>query len=144
MIGNKEHELKRVYLEAHLDPKQLRSTLGTDMSAYSSIASAVESEFDGWLSGSGLSAIRCNVVPEMTNAPGKNMLQTGMCFAVKTELGNEAKYAFIGFDLDDVVNGVGCRYIVLQNLTDMTYTRVEVAWFCTALTSREIIPITSI
>lgn len=139
MIGNKEHELKRVYLEAHLDPKQLRSTLGTDMSAYSSIASAVESEFDGWLSGSGLTSIRCNVVPEMDNGPGKNILQTGMHFHAKTHLGGNAEYAFIGFDLDDVADGVGCRYIVLQNLKDMTYTRVEAAWFCTALTKREIV-----
>lgn len=138
MITNNKNELKRVYLEAHLDPKQLRNTLGSDMSAYSSVASAVESEFDGWLSGSGLSAIRCDVVPEMDNAPGKNVLQTGIHFRARTSLGG-AEYAFIGFDLDDVANGIGCRYIVLQNLTDMTYTRVEAAWFCTALTKREIV-----
>lgn len=137
MIGYKEHELKRVYLEAHLDPKQLRKTLGADMSAYGSVASAVESEFDGWLSGSGLSAIRCNVVPEMTNAPGKNVLQTGMRFAAKTGLSDNVQYAFIGFDLVYSANGVGCRYIILQNLTDLSYTRVEAAWFCTALTERE-------
>lgn len=139
MIADNKNELKRVYLEAHLDPKQLRNTLGADMSAYSSVASAVESEFDGWLSGSGLTSIRCNVVPEMDNSPGKNILQTGMHFHAKTHLGGDAEYAFIGFDLDDVADGVGCQYIVLQNLTDMTYTRVEAAWFCTALTEREIV-----
>lgn len=138
MIDNKERETKRVYLEAHLDPKELRATLGDDMNAYGSIDKAVESEFDGWLSGSGLSAIRCNVIPEMTNTPGKNVLQTGMCFVAKTKLADNTKYAFIGLDLDDVADGIGCQYIVLQNLTDRTFVRVEAAWFCAALTGRQV------
>lgn len=69
---------------------------------------------------------------------GANVLRTGVRFVAKTILGGEQEYAFVGFDLDDVIDGIGCRYIVLQNLTDMTYVYVEAAWFCTALTGREI------
>lgn len=68
----------------------------------------------------------------------ETILTTGATFTAKTKLGAVTQYEFVGIDLADLADGIGCHYIVLRNLTDNTITRVEAAWFCTALTDRVI------
>lgn len=65
------------------------------------------------------------------------MLQTGDTFRVKVN-GVEHTYMFLGFDNHDVESGIGNNYLVLRNLDLDEITCVEAAWFCTALTGRQI------
>lgn len=66
----------------------------------------------------------------------ESILATGAVFTAKTKLGTVIQYEFVGIDLADLADGIGCHYVVLRNLADNTITRVEAAWFCTALTER--------
>lgn len=71
-----------------------------------------------------------------------NILKSGDKFTAKTKTGESCKFEFLGFDLEDAGAvdrlGTGCRYIVLRNLDDGTYTCVERDWFSRSLTGRKI------
>lgn len=129
--------MKRVYIEALVDEETLRDVAG-DTSI--SVESQVKSEFN-WLKDCGISFVSCSAVeeiPEDFEGLGNGVLTTGRKFHVVTPRGKAADYAFIGFDIVDRNTGTGCQYIVLQNLTTHSYTRVEAAWFCMNLTNRKI------
>ena len=70
-----------------------------------------------------------------------DVLKTGDRFTAKSKLGDEYEYEFVGIDLLDAgvgSGGTGCHYIVLRNITAVTMTCVERAWFYEELTGRKI------
>lgn len=58
-----------------------------------------------------------------------NWLKTGAQFTSTNSLGNSHRYEVVGIDLDDLLSGTGCAYIVLKDLDGNFHTRVEAAWF---------------
>lgn len=64
-----------------------------------------------------------------------NVLKTGTEFTAIDKLGSKYRYRFVGVDLHDLAEGVGCRYLVLRNLDTDSNTCVEAQWF----TEREIV-----
>lgn len=64
-----------------------------------------------------------------------NSLVTGTVFTVKNKLGGVGRYCFQGIDMTRLDGGVGCDYIILQDMEDAANCfGVEAAWF----TQREI------
>ena len=59
----------------------------------------------------------------------KNLLKTGAQFKATDKIGNSFRYEVVGIDLDDLISGTGCAYIVLKNLDTGIHTCVEAAWF---------------
>lgn len=68
----------------------------------------------------------------------EKMLKTGTRFEAKTKDGKEYTYRFEGFDIQELIHGTGCAYIVLYNETLGHETRVETNWFNEYLTDRKI------
>ncbi len=59
----------------------------------------------------------------------KNLLKTGAQFKAKDTLGRTYRYEVVGIDLNDLLVGVGCSYIVLKDLDSGHQMGVEAAWF---------------
>lgn len=57
------------------------------------------------------------------------LLTTGTEFTATDKLDRVYRYRFVGVDLNDLAEGVGCRYLVLRNLDTGNDTCVEAQWF---------------
>lgn len=59
----------------------------------------------------------------------ENVLKTGARFTATDKLGRKYVYEVMGIDLENLLCGTGCAYIVLINITNNWLTKVEAEWF---------------
>lgn len=59
----------------------------------------------------------------------RKFLSSGDVFTAMDRCGNQYTYRFLGLDLSDLEDGLGCRYIRLYNVDNDTETCVEALWF---------------